>query len=72
MSHQMSHFDSRQLTLIWLAHTTLNYCPALGKCSFINILISVLYYISLYVGSKRLVFHLSPRDSFFYDFVFLK
>ena len=25
-------------------------------------LVSVPYYISLYVGAKRLVFHLSPRD----------
>ena len=25
-------------------------------------LVSVTYYISLYVGAKRLVFHLSPRD----------
>ena len=51
----MSHFDSCQLTLIWLAHITLNYC-------FYVELLSVTYYISLYVGAKRLVFHLSPRD----------
>ena len=25
--------------------------------------VSVAYYISLYVGAKRLAFHLSPRDS---------
>ena len=57
----MSHFDICQLTLIWLAHITTD-SPALGKCSFINILVTVLYYISIYVGAKRLAFHLSPRD----------
>ena len=37
--------------------------PALGRCSFINILVSVLYYFSLYVVAKRVVFHLSPRET---------
>ena len=64
----MSHFDSSQLTLIWLAHIiTLNYWQptdsrARWKPSFIFTLFSVTYYISLHVGAKRLVFHLSPRD----------
>ena len=52
----MSDFDSCQLTLIWLANITLNDCQYNFKR-----LLSVTYYISLYVGAKRLVFHLSPR-----------
>ena len=56
----MSHFDSYQLNFIWLPHITLNYwqptdSPA-GE--------SVTYYFSLYVGAKRLVFHLSLRDDY--------
>ena len=46
----MSHFDSYQLNFIWLPHS-----PA-GE--------SVTYYFSLYVGAKRLVFHLSLRDDY--------
>ena len=34
----------------------------LGVVSFYAELVSVTYYISLYVGAKRLVFHLSLRD----------
>ena len=50
----MSHFDSCQLTLIWLAHITLNYCqpndsPALRIFVFYVELVTVTYYISLYV-----------------------
>ena len=39
-------------------------CPVKAKFHFIFIfmLVSVTYYINLYVGEKRLVFHLSPRD----------
>ena len=33
-----------------------------GVVSFYVELASVTYYICLYVGAKRLVFHLSPRD----------
>ena len=63
----MSHFDSCQLTLIWFARIPLNYCqptdgPVRRSFVFIFELVSVTYYISLYVGAKRLVFHLSPRD----------
>ena len=63
----MSHFDSCQLTLIWFAHITLNYCqptdgPVRRSFVFIFELVSVTYYISLYVGAKRLVFYLSPRE----------
>ena len=61
----MSHFDSCQLTLIWLANITLNdYQPtdSPARRSFYVELVSVTYYIGLYVGAKRLVFHLSPRD----------
>ena len=63
----MSHFDSCQLTLIWLANITLNDCQAtnsLARRSFVFYveLVSVTYYISLYVAAKRLVFHLSPQD----------
>ena len=35
---------------------------ALAKSIYYVELVSVTYYISLYVGAKRLVFHLSPRD----------
>ena len=59
----MSHFDSCQLTLIWLANITLNDwqpCPAWFR--FYVKLVSVTYYISLYVGAKRPVFHLRPWD----------
>ena len=64
----MSHFDSCQLTLIWLANISLNDCQptdSLARRSFFLYveLVNVTYYISLYVGAKRLVFHLSPRDS---------
>ena len=51
----MSHFDSSQLTLILFAHMTLNYCTG-------SRMTGVTCYISLYVGAKRLVFYLSPRD----------
>ena len=54
----MSYFDGCQLTLIWLANDW-QPCPALFR--FYIELVSVTY-ISLYVGAKRLVFHLSPRD----------
>ena len=61
----MSHFDSCQLTLIWFAHITLNYCqptdgPVRRSFVFIFELVSVTYYISLYVGAKRLVFSSEP------------
>ena len=62
----MSHFDSCQLTLIWLANVTLNYCQptdSLGRSFVFYIeLVGVTYYVSLYIGAKRLVFYLSPRD----------
>ena len=57
----MSHFDSCQLILFWLTHTTLNYwqttdSPARVKVKFhsvfIFLLVSVTYYISLYVGEN--------------------
>ena len=57
----MSHFDSCQLTLIWLGRITLNYwqpteSPAWR--SFVFMLnCCATYYISLYAGAKRLVFH---------------
>ena len=35
---------------------------ALAKSIYYVELVSVTYYISLYVGAKRVVFHLSPRD----------
>ena len=60
----MSHFDSCQLNLIWLANVTLNDCQStdsLAQRSFVE-LVSVTYYVSLYIGVKRLVFYLSPRD----------
>ena len=49
-----------QLTLIWLAHITLNYRQPAD--SPVVELVGVTNYISLYVGARRLVFHLSPRD----------
>ena len=63
----MSHFDSCQLTLIWLANITLNDCqptdsPARRSFVFFVKLVSVTYNISLYVAAKPLVFHLGPRD----------
>ena len=62
----MSHFDSCQLTLIWLANVTLNDCRPWQPCPayfrFYVELVSVTYYISLYIGARRLVFYLSPRD----------
>ena len=65
----MSHFDTCRLTLIWLAHIKLlaadwQSWPVKARFHFIFIfmLVSVTYYISLYVGEKRLAFHLSPRD----------
>ena len=56
----MSHFDSCQLILIWLANITLTTVSRLtalpGVLSFFGKCV-------LYVGgAKRLVFHLSPRD----------
>ena len=59
----MPHFDSCQLILIWLANITLNDCQPTDSLARRSELVSVTYYISLYVGAKRLVFHLSPRDS---------
>ena len=41
--------------------TAVNW-PSFGLPIYLE-LVSVTYYISLYVGAKRLVFHLSPRDS---------
>ena len=35
---------------------------ALTKSIYYVELVSVTYYISLYIGAKRLVFYLSPRD----------
>ena len=35
---------------------------ALAKSIYYVELVSVTYYISLYIGAKRLVFYLSPRD----------
>ena len=32
------------------------------SCVEIKTIIIITYYINLYVGAKRLVFHLSPRD----------
>ena len=58
----MSHFDSCQLTLIWLANITLNDCQPTDSLARLSELVSVTYYISLYVGAERLVFHLSPLD----------
>ena len=56
----MSHFDSCQLTLIWLANITLTApCPAQFR---FYVELSVTFYISLFLGAKRLAFHLSPQD----------
>ena len=62
----MSRVDSCQLTLVWLDNITLNDyqptdSPAQRSFFFVELL-SVTYYISLYVRAKRLVFHLSLRD----------
>ena len=55
--------DRDSLTLIWLANITLNDCqPCPAQFRFNVEMVSVTYYITLYVGAKRLVFHLSPRD----------
>ena len=51
----------------WFGLHKLNYwqstdSPGRWKHSFIFMLVSVTYYFSLHVGTKQLIFHLSPRD----------